>query len=283
MLNIFMISFSVNQHARIFSALATNTKRNARALVIGSGSGYLTAALSILTGYTGVTFSTQPNKALTDLAKNNVKNWLKHNKLGVKFGLELGKQIIFTSDGDKTAWSTNGPYDFIFVRTKDGSVVPELKKLLNRDGRLVCLQGPDWGKQKLYLILYSHYGIYQESFLMNVEYNAPPDKQPPPAPTPAPPAKPKEETKVESKEETKDESKETSDVPKRDTIYVPQVESTDVAEEYMIDAYAEEPFFEPGVFDPDYFEHTSMQVKRIPDSKVLFSLSISIILFMSLF
>nr|CAH8861704.1 unnamed protein product [Trichobilharzia regenti] len=262
-------------HARILSALVTSTKRNSRALVIESGSGYLTACFSILTSHTGVTFSSQPNKELTDLARKNVEKWLKHKELGVKFGLELGKQIIFTSGGDKTAWSSNGLYDFIFVRTKDGSVVTELKKLLKREGRLVCLEGPDWGKQKLYLIRYSYYGTYQESFLMNVEYEAPPDKQSPVPPTSAPPAKPKEDTTSEDKE--------TTDVSGKDTIYVPREESTDVREEDTIDSYAEEPFIEPGVFDPDYFSHTSIQVKHTPDSKVLFSLCISITLFMSLF
>nr|CAH8861701.1 unnamed protein product [Trichobilharzia regenti] len=225
-------------HARIIGALATTTNRGLRALVIEPGSGYLTAAISILTGHTGVTFSSQPNKELTDLAKKNVENWLKHNDLRDKFGLQLGQQIIFTSVGDKTAWSSNGPYDFIFVRTKDGSTVPELKKQLKSNGRLVCLEGPDWGKQKLYLIRYSYYGTYQESFLMNVEYEAPPDKQSPVPPTSAPPAKPKEEPSGEDEE--------TTDVSGKDTIYVPREETTNVREEDTIDAYAEEPFIEPG-------------------------------------
>ncbi|CAH8860452.1 unnamed protein product [Trichobilharzia szidati] len=145
-----------NTHARILEILSISLTNGARALVLESGSGYLSACLSIMTGRNGVTISVPPSNQLLSLAKNNIQSWVKHTKTLQSLRLKPGEQIKFMNRGDKQAWLSSGPYNGIFVHNTGGGIsVAELANMLKVGGRLVGLEGDFGGQQELFMI--EHY------------------------------------------------------------------------------------------------------------------------------
>nr|CAH8861721.1 unnamed protein product [Trichobilharzia regenti] len=216
--------------ARILKLLSFRLRNGFNALVVDPGSGYLTACVSIMTGISGVTIAALPNGDLTKLASKNVENWLNHDNRGHYLGLQLGKQIEFPSDDIQKAWSKRAPYNGIFVRTTDKSVVDKLKRLLKPGGRLVVLEGHDGGKQFLYRFDCLSFGLYQRSHAIIFEDVSSPDKQQPKEPVLPSTLKPTEGNT----------SQESIDVPSEATL--------DEYREENIGGYdTEEDFFEYGI------------------------------------
>nr|CAH8861733.1 unnamed protein product [Trichobilharzia regenti] len=108
-------------HAVILDYLSLSLTGGARALVLESGSGYLSACLSLMTGRNGVTISVPPNPQLLALAKENIQSWLIYEKTVKTLGIKLGEQIKFMSRNDPRTWLSSGPYNGIFVHNMGGA------------------------------------------------------------------------------------------------------------------------------------------------------------------
>ncbi|VDQ08847.1 unnamed protein product, partial [Trichobilharzia regenti] len=236
------------QQLFILTLLRPGVPNGGRVLVLDPGSGYLTACVSIMTGSSGVTVAALPNRDLTKLASKNVENWLNYGNRGHYLGLQLGKQIQFSSHDIQSDWSKETPFDAIFVYTKDKNVVNKMKKLLKHNGRMICLEKLAGGQQVLYRIYCLSTGFCQAGTGIVIEDVSFAEGQKPKEPVLPTSGKPSQEIIHKPSKETIDVPTKENTIPSEGTISVPEEETIgetpqrpiDVPPEATLDAYREE-------------------------------------------
>jgi len=106
-----------------------------RALEVGTGSGYVTALLSVLCAEV---FSVEPYASLAEGAQAALKR-LGYNNVAIRVG-----------DGS-AGWSDQAPFDAVLVSAATAEVPGALFEQLREGGRLIAPVGPAW-EQELQLI-----------------------------------------------------------------------------------------------------------------------------------
>ena len=133
-----------HMHAFALEHLAPYCTKGAKILDIGSGSGYLTVALSRMTNYTGVVVGVEHIPQLYNFGIENVK---KHHG-----NLLNEKKIIFVNEDGRKGCKRYGPYKAIHVGAASEKLPLDIIDQLDYDGRMFIPIGPEGGSQNIYLI-----------------------------------------------------------------------------------------------------------------------------------
>jgi len=150
-----------HMHAFCLEKLENKLKDGANALDVGSGSGYLTAAMARMVAPKGKVLGIEIVPELVEFAKNNLK--------------EDQPQLL--KDGVITVKSGNGweelkghEFDAIHVGAAAVSVPEALIKLLKPGGRMLIPIGPPGGDQALYQLDKDEKGKVATEKLLGVRY-----------------------------------------------------------------------------------------------------------------
>ena len=133
-----------HMHAFALEHLSPYCIKGAKILDVGSGSGYLTVALSKLTNDTGLVVGVEHIPELYQFGINNVKK--NHGKL-----LD-DKKIIFVNEDGRKGCPKYGPYKAIHVGAASEQLPQELINQLDFNGRMFIPIGPKGETQNIYLI-----------------------------------------------------------------------------------------------------------------------------------
>ncbi|KAJ8676720.1 hypothetical protein QAD02_012507 [Eretmocerus hayati] len=162
------IGYNVNisaphMHAYALSFLTDRLTSNAKALDVGSGSGYLTACMAHMVGPGGLVVGVEH---IPELARQSMKNIQEGNP---DF-LREGRIKIIEGDG-RLGVADHGPYDAIHVGAAAESLPQELIDQLAQGGRLIC---PVVAIERLYQNLLqvdkNYDGTIKEKKIMTVKY-----------------------------------------------------------------------------------------------------------------
>ena len=162
------MGFNVNisaphMHAFALENLAPFCTEGAKILDIGSGSGYLTVALSKMINDTGLVVGIEHIPDLYQFGLNNVnKNYP---------NLLKNKKIIFVNQDGRKGCPKYGPYKIIHVGAASEQLPQELIKQLDRNGRMFIPIGPIDGNQYIYLIDKDQYGNVTYKSILSVCYS----------------------------------------------------------------------------------------------------------------
>ncbi|ORX80929.1 protein-L-isoaspartate O-methyltransferase [Anaeromyces robustus] len=132
-----------HMHAYCLEFLKDHLKEGGRALDIGFGSGYLTAAMSKMMGDKGVVVGIEHIKELCDFAKESISK--NHKDL-----LDSKKIVLIEGDGRK-GYKEMGPYDCIHVGAAAEVLPKDLVDQLAYGGRLVIPVGSE-GEQYINIV-----------------------------------------------------------------------------------------------------------------------------------
>jgi len=150
-----------HMHALALEYLAPYCTENSKILDIGSGSAYLTCALSALTNYQGTVIGVEHIEQLINFGINNIKK--NHENL-----LNNKKIIIVKGDGRKGC-KKYGPYKAIHVGAAVEEVPEELFNQLDKNGRMFIPVGKN-GEQKICLFDKDKFGNITKTELLSVCY-----------------------------------------------------------------------------------------------------------------
>ena len=160
------INYNVNisaphMHALALEYLAPYCTENSRILDIGSGSAYLTCALSALTNYKGTVIGVEHIDQLINFGINNVKK--NHGNL------LNNKRIIFVKGDGRQGCRGYGPYKAIHVGAAIEEVPNELLNQLDRNGRMFIPVGKG-DYQKICIFDKDKFGNITKTELLSVNY-----------------------------------------------------------------------------------------------------------------
>ncbi|OQR80240.1 protein-L-isoaspartate(D-aspartate) O-methyltransferase-like [Tropilaelaps mercedesae] len=168
-----------HMHAYALEALSDKLIEGSRALDVGSGSGYLTTCMAVMTGPTGRVVGIDH---IPELVEMSIKNVRKNNsKL-----LDSGQLQLIVGDGRK-GYPAEGPYDVIHVGAAADKLPKELIDQLRPGGRhmqckllysddddklddWVCPVGGEFDHQELLRIDKKPDGSLEKQSLMGVRY-----------------------------------------------------------------------------------------------------------------
>ena len=168
------IGYNVNisaphMHAFALEYLAPYCTKGARILDIGSGSGYLTVALSRMTNYSGVVVGVEHIPELYNFGIENVKkhhgNLLNENK------------IIFVNEDGRKGCKKYGPYKAIHVGAASEKLPQDIIDQLDYNGRMFIPIGPERGSQNIYIIDKDINGKVTYRAILSVGYSMLRDKE----------------------------------------------------------------------------------------------------------
>lgn len=117
-------------HATALQLMKRHLKPNARALDVGSGSGYLTAAMATMMG-NGIVVGIDHMKALVNIAYRNIR----------KSNPRLLSIVRFVAADGRRGFAQMAPYDVIHCGAFAESIPDAFKKQLKPGGRLVMALG----------------------------------------------------------------------------------------------------------------------------------------------
>ena len=158
-----------HMHAFALEHLAPFCTKGAKILDIGSGSGYLTVALSKMTNDTGLVVGVEHIPELYEFGLNNVK---KHHS-----NLLNNKKIIFVNQDGRKGCAQYGPYKVIHVGAASERVPRELIEQLDINGRMFIPIGPAGENQNIYLIDRDQNGKISYKSVLSVCYGMLQDKE----------------------------------------------------------------------------------------------------------
>ena len=152
-----------HMHCRALEELREQLRPGCRALDIGSGSGYLTAAMAALVGATGKAIGIDHIPGLVEWSRGNVK------RDGKASLLESGQLQLEVGDGFK-GWSAGAPYDCIHVGAAPVTVPPALKEQLKPGGVLLLPVGPVLDQNFVRIVRSADGARFTETKLFSVRY-----------------------------------------------------------------------------------------------------------------
>ena len=151
-----------HMHAYALEYLAPYCSEKIHILDVGSGSGYLTAALSKMINDTGVVVGIEHIK---DLYKKSIENISKHHK-----NLLDDKKVILLNDDGRKGVKDYAPYKIIHVGAAAEEIPQHLIEQLDKNGRMFIPVGKVNEDQWIYLVDKNEKGEIKEQKIMGVSY-----------------------------------------------------------------------------------------------------------------
>ena len=151
-----------HMHALALEWLSDYCTENAKILDIGSGSGYLTCALSAMTNYKGIVIGVEHIKELVELGRNNIRK--NHEDL-----LKNKKIILVNSDG-RQGYKGFAPYKAIHVGAAVEEIPKELIQQLDINGRMFIPVGKRDGPQYIQIVDKDEFGKISYENILPVIY-----------------------------------------------------------------------------------------------------------------
>ncbi|XP_067414089.1 protein-L-isoaspartate(D-aspartate) O-methyltransferase-like isoform X2 [Emydura macquarii macquarii] len=158
-----------HMHAHALELLKDQLVEGAKALDVGSGSGYLTACFARMLGPTGKAVGIEH---IEELVHESIRNVRKDDPTL----LTSGRVKFLVGDG-RQGYPEEAPYDAIHVGAAAVTVPEELLKQLNRGGRLILPVGSEGANQVLMQYDKTSDGQIVETQLMGVIYVPLTDKE----------------------------------------------------------------------------------------------------------
>ncbi|PSC68503.1 L-isoaspartate(D-aspartate) O-methyltransferase [Micractinium conductrix] len=152
-----------HMHATCLELLRDHLKPGARVLDVGSGSGYLSAAMGLMVGETGKVVGIEKHPELAALSVSNVRRdhpeLLDGGAVQLRAGNVLG-DVLEREEG----------FDAIHVGAAASSLPDILVRKLNPGGRMVIPVGPQWEYQVMQVVDKDREGQVKKHNLMHVRY-----------------------------------------------------------------------------------------------------------------
>ncbi|XP_026823971.1 protein-L-isoaspartate(D-aspartate) O-methyltransferase isoform X2 [Ooceraea biroi] len=151
-----------HMHAYALEYLEDKLRSGARALDVGSGSGYLTVCMGIMTGPSGVAVGIEHIPELKAMAEKSIRE--DHPEL-----LRDGRVVLVVGDG-RLGYPERGPYDAIHVGAASKQIPQALIDQLAPGGRLIIPVGRENSDQTLMQVDKSLDGNIKQRSLLGVVF-----------------------------------------------------------------------------------------------------------------
>ena len=158
-----------HMHAYALEYLAPYCKKGIHILDVGSGSGYLTVALSKMINDSGVVVGIEHIDALY---KKSIENISKHHS-----NLLANKKVILTNEDGRKGFKQYAPFKIIHVGAAAEKIPDELIAQLDKNGRMFIPVGKANHGQWIYLVDKDENGIVSQRQIMGVSYVPLTDKE----------------------------------------------------------------------------------------------------------
>ncbi|XP_067940036.1 protein-L-isoaspartate(D-aspartate) O-methyltransferase-like [Watersipora subatra] len=153
-----------HMHAHALELLADQLVEGNRVLDVGSGTGYLTACMSIMVGDKGKVVGIDHIEGIVKDSLNNVARDPQLQAL-----IDSGRMELLVGDG-RLGYPPAAPYNAIHVGAAAATIPQALTSQLAPGGRMIIPHGPQGGHQELLQIDKKQDGTLTQKSLMGVIY-----------------------------------------------------------------------------------------------------------------